>query len=300
MAPGIQGPLRITTPGKVTLALQILRRRSDGYHDIRLLLAPVSLYDTLAFAPGAGAGVTLAGADEAALGPPERNLVVRAAHAFAEAAGVAPALAVTLQKRIPAAAGLGGGSGNAAGTLLALNRLHGEPLDAAALHALAAGLGSDVPFFLHPRPALAEGRGERLTPLQRFPSLPLLVVRPALAVSTGEAYVLAQPRAGRPHPLAGHAEGPPDLPAVLSLLENDFEAALFPRWPELLAVKEALLAAGAAGAVLSGSGSAVAGLFADTAARDEAAARLSGRRDWQLLPCRTLAGHDCFAEPPQA
>ena len=309
-----QGPFWLASPAKVTLHLRILRRRSDGYHEIRIAQAPIALYDRLRFRMGGAAGVSLHVTSPDPLGPTADNLVRRAALAFQEAwaglraqdgptaqdraEGAARAegsvrAAIRLDKRIPVGAGLGGGSGNAAATLVALNRWHGHPLGPARMEALAARLGADVPFFLEPRPGWAEGIGERLSPLPGLPALELLVVKPALSIATGAAYAAARAEAdGAPRPAAE-----PDwrsVDAIAAGLFNAFEAALLPRHPELPACKAALRDAGALGSLLSGSGSAVFGIFADAPARDAAAARLAdsaARNGWRLLPCRTLPQH---------
>lgn len=286
MARKRQAVFRIKTPAKVTPYLRILARRADGNHNVRILLVAVSLFDELEFRPRAAPGVALRVEAAEPLGRPEDNLVYRAALAFQDAAGVPLALAIALSKHVPSGAGLGGGSGNAAGTLRALNALHGHPLAPSRLSAIAAGLGADVPFFLDPVPSLAEGRGERLRPLPPFPSLPLLVLKPPLAVSTGEAYARATPD-GREHPL------PPfgTLAEVRAGLHNDFEATVLPAYPELAEAKAALLEAGAAGALLTGSGSALFGVFPEAAVRDAAARVLREHGRWQVLPCEPLPGH---------
>jgi 4-diphosphocytidyl-2-C-methyl-D-erythritol kinase len=304
----------IDSPGKVTLQLRILRRRSDGYHDIRIAQAPVSVYDRLHLRPGGAPGIRLAVRSAQPLGVSRDNLVRRAALAFQAALGEPLALTVRLEKHIPVGAGLGGGSGNAAATLVALERLHGHPLGPRRLHALAAELGADVPFFLDPRPGWAEGRGERLRPLGGLvlagapgplPALALLLVKPALSIATRDAYAAARAEAdGGPAPVgdlaaerASDPGGEPDwgtARSVAATLFNAFEAALLPRYPELGRIRAALLGAGALGASLSGSGSVVYGLFADAPARDAALGALTGEAQaagWRLLPCQTLAGH---------
>jgi len=291
-----QGPFHVVSAAKITLHLRILARRSDGFHAVRIALVPVSLFDRITFAfdaAGAAPGVRLAVQGKEPLGAEADNLVLRAARAYEQALGAPLAVTIGLQKHIPAGAGLGGGSGNAAATLVALNRWHGQPVGPARLHALAQGLGADVPFFLDCRPAWAEGIGEQLSPLGPLPPLELLVVKPPLAVSTAAAYGAVRTEAeGGPAPAAGLDTT--SVERVARSLFNGFEAALLPQHPELGALKAALLEAGARGALLSGSGSAVFGVFAGAAARDAAAARLANRaatEGWRLLPCRTLPGH---------
>jgi 4-diphosphocytidyl-2-C-methyl-D-erythritol kinase len=287
-----QAPFRVDTPAKITPVLHVGRRRADGFHEVRIALVPVSLYDTLVFRPGAGEGIALRVESGEELGPPGENLVLRAAHAFREALGAPLSIRIVLVKRIPAGAGLGGGSGNAGGTLVALNRWCGHPLAPATLERLAAALGSDVPFFLDPRPAWAEGRGERVRPWTSLPPLALLVVKPPASIATAEAYRLVTPEPG-----AETVQSPrwDSMAAVAAGLFNRFEAALLPRHPELAEIKARLLALGAAGALVSGTGSAVFGVFAHAAARDAAAAALAGeqsRAGWRCLPCHSLNRHD--------
>jgi 4-diphosphocytidyl-2-C-methyl-D-erythritol kinase len=295
----IQGAFIFRTPAKITIHLRVLSKRNDGYHDVRVALAPVGLYDTIAWQPG-GEQLFLEVSSAEALGPVEQNLVFRGALAFQVASGLSVHGRLRLEKRVPSGAGLGGGSANAAGTLVVLNRLYGEPLSEHRLWELAQQLGSDVAFFLRPCPQWAEGRGERLTPIASFPRLHVLVIKPPFGISTAQAYSKTVPRP-ESYPL------PPlrSLQEVLTALANDFELALFPEYPALSEIKERLLAAGARGALLSGSGSAVFGLFTDAAARDQAMAELaqeSSRRGiaWMVLPCDTLERHDYVLTPCEA
>ncbi len=251
-----------------------------------MTLVPISIYDELEFRVSTVGGISLVVDAPEPLGAPEDNLAYRAAAAFQERARLTLALQIHLRKRIPAGAGLGGGSGNAAGTLLALNAMHGHPLQNAELDQLALQLGADVPFFLNPVPSHATGRGERLSPLSAFPRLALVVVKPPLSISTRAAYEgvtrFSTNRAAPP--LA-------TLPQVLGAMENQFEASLFKAHPHLAEVKRRLLEAGAAGALLSGSGAALFGVFEDEAARDDAAAGLARESSWQVFSCETLTRH---------
>lgn len=283
----------MASPAKVTLHLRILRHRRDGYHDVRIALAPVSLYDRLGFTLGGEPGVRLQVRGEDVPDAPQDNLAGRAALAFQAALGEPLAATLHLDKRVPPGAGLGGGSANAAATLVTLNRWYGHPLGPDHLEALARDLGADVPFFLDPRPAWAEGIGEHLRPLGPLPALELLVVKPPLAIATGAAYGVARSEAdGGPAPAAAPRWDRAE--AIVAGLFNAFEPALLPLHAELGELKAALREAGALGALLSGSGSAVFGVFDSVAARDAAAARLAPRaasQGWRLLPCRTLNAH---------
>ena len=158
--------LRLLAPAKINLTFEALARRADGYHEVRSVMQAISLADEIEFEPAAGLSLTIERGGPAFAAPPgEDNLVMRAARLLQREAGAPQGAAILLRKRIPAAAGLGGGAGDAAAALLGLRRLWGLDLDADALRELAARLGSDVPFFVSGGTALAEGRGERLTPL---------------------------------------------------------------------------------------------------------------------------------------
>ena len=320
-----QGFVKIETLAKVTLRLEVGSRLPDGYHQVRIALVPVSLRDSLHLKVEEGEGVLLEvegeSGEDVDLGPAEDNLAVRAARSFLAELGRPLRIHLRLIKRIPAGAGLGGGSGNAAGVLVGLNRWMGAPLSSQALERLATGLGMDVPFFLAARPSWAEGRGERLRPLDVIPGLALLVACPDFAISTARAYELVTPGVVVPDDVVPNnvapngvvpngvvsngvvlnslatREDPPmgTVEDVAAALANHFEAALFPRYPELAEVRERLLDAGALGACLSGSGSALFGLFPHDQARDEAATAMAAEaeaRRWRLYPCTTLPGHD--------
>jgi len=287
--------MRLCTPAKVTILLRVVRPRKDGFHDVQGVLVPVSLYDTVEIERLPDKGLSLEVDSPEDLGTRENNLVWLAARAFETATGVPVGATIRLTKRIPSGAGLGGGSANAAATLVACNRLWGEPLEPADLQREAAALGSDIPFFLNPRPARIEGRGERLLRLPRFPHLTLLIVKPDFAIATGEAYrLLAEMRQAR-EPGPAQAAGP--IPAlttmdeVVAALHNDFEPVLFARHAELAEIKARLIAAGALGALLSGTGSALFGIFATAAARAPAAAELARTGRWRVFPCESLSGH---------
>ena len=258
----------------------------DGTHQVDLALVCISLYDELELHRASSGGIELTVDSAQPLGPVEDNLVRRAADAFAQLAGGPLNVRIHLQKFIPAGAGLGGGSGNAAGTLLALNAMHGQPLDRAQLEDAAQKLGADVPFFLSPRPRRAEGRGERLSPLQIFPRLLLLLASPPFSISTGEAY------RGVTN-FSGEAPAPvmTTFREVVEALHNQFESHLLAAHPELGRAKARLLDCGAAGALLSGSGSAIFSVFEHEEGRAAAAEQLSLGSGWQVFSCETLTTH---------
>jgi len=177
------------SPCKVNLLLNILGKRPDAFHELETVMHPVPVHDRLAF-QRVGSGIQLT-CSEPALPTDSRNLVYRAAEAFLKAANISDGVALHLDKKIPLAAGLGGGSGNAATTLTGFNELFGNPLTPIQLENIAASLGSDIPFFLQEKPALATGRGEKIQPLEFFPTLrgtALLLIHPGFGIATAWAY----------------------------------------------------------------------------------------------------------------
>jgi 4-diphosphocytidyl-2-C-methyl-D-erythritol kinase len=250
------------SPCKVNLLLNILGKRPDGFHELETVLHPVNVCDRLAF-ERQDSGVRLTCSD-ANLPTHGGNLVHRAATAFLGAANIQDGVRIYLEKNIPLAAGLGGGSGNAATTLLGLNELFGRPLPDAKLHELAAALGSDVPFFLQPKPALATGRGEHIQPLDSFPALDgafFLLIHPGFGISTPWAYQnlarFPEAQNGRPGRAARLVSllQAGDLAAAGREFYNSLEAPALEKFPTLALYQEFLRANGAATTLMSGSGS---------------------------------------------
>ena len=272
------------SPCKVNLLLNILGKRADGFHELETILQPVALHDKLEFARAAG-GIRLA-CSEPSLPVDSSNLIHRAAVAFLEAATIREGVAIHLEKKIPLAAGLGGGSGNAAHTLLGLNELFGHPFSSEKLQDLAAALGSDVPFFLQNKPALATGRGEKVTPLDPFPALRgafILLIHPGFGSSTAWAYqqLAKHPEAmkglpGRAQKLIGLLQDP-DLAAAGMEFYNSLEAPALNKYPLLALFQEFLKADGAAAALMSGSGSTTFALIEGREAAGELKERFTAK-----------------------
>ena len=266
-------PLAIRAFAKVNLDLRVLSQRPDGYHEIRTIFQTLALHDTLSFKP-ARAGFELRAAGEP-VPAGSQNIVWRAARAVWEATGrrgEPQGVSIRLVKRIPVQAGLGGGSSDAAAALVAFDRLWRAGLSGAALFELAAGLGSDVPFFLLCGAAMGTGRGEVLVPLPDLPSRHVVLARPAAGVSTVEAYAWLDADTGRTTPPGQRltVSWPPGAVAVA----NDFEPVVSRRLPEVQSLRHALIDQGAELAMMSGSGSAVFGLFVRERAAKQAASRL--------------------------
>ena len=255
--------MQLFAPAKINLSFKILGRREDGFHEIETLMAPISLCDLLRIEPNdAGNGIAFS-CDDPMVPTGEENLVVKAARRFFQEMGQEPQVRITLRKKIPHGAGLGGGSSDAASTLLGLNQLCGAPLAFARLTTLAAEIGSDVPFFLAHGPARCRGRGEIVEVVGELPKLSLLLLKPQFGVPTPWAY--EQWRDSRELPGLDYA---PQKIGTL-VLENDLERPVFEKHLFLARMKSWLRAQPeVAAALLSGSGSTVfAVLRKDAAAR---------------------------------
>lgn len=265
-------------PAKLNISLRVYGKRPDGYHHLRSVMVPVTLYDevTVEESP-AGIEVEPGDPDIPAAGG---NSCYRAAARFLDWAGGNGGVRVRVRKRIPAEAGLGGGSSDAAATLKGLAALTGKTPPPATLREMAAGVGADVPFFTLGVPALAEGIGDRLTPVEWKVPFFALIVKPSFGLPTGEGYARlgrgpGDPPRGEPVPSFRSWED------VVSGVGNDFEESWESDHPEIGKIREQLLAAGAEAAALTGSGSAVYGLFsrlADARRAEGELAKGEGRR----------------------
>ena len=254
--------LQKKSPCKVNLILNVLGRRPDGFHELETVMQPVDLCDELTF-ERAGAGVQLA-CSHPDLPTDATNLVHRAATSFLAAANISDGVRIRLRKNLPLAGGIGGGSANAAVTFSALNELFGSPLPPEKLQALAAALGSDVPFFLQDKPALATGRGEQVRSLENFAALrgrAFFLAHPGFGISTPWSYQnlarfpRALPgRAGRAQKLVSRLQAG-ELKMAADEMFNSLEAPAFDKFPVLSLYQEFLREQGAVAALMSGSGS---------------------------------------------
>jgi 4-diphosphocytidyl-2-C-methyl-D-erythritol kinase len=284
--------VRVLAHAKLNLLLRVLARESDGFHGLETLFCLVSLADEIVAERRDGAGgvtIDVAGAD---VGPAADNLAVRAATAVLQATGRRFAVHLSLTKRIPVSAGLGGGSSDAAAALVAANRLAGDAIPRSELLQLAARLGSDVPFLLSGAPlALAWGHGERLLRLPPLPASPALLLSPPVPIATGEAYGWVDaardglPRRGA---VAMDLDALSSWGSVGRLAGNDFESAVFGRHAGVRAAFEALAATSPLVCRMSGSGSTVFAVYRSARDRDDAMERL-GRRHGAAIATETMA-----------
>jgi 4-diphosphocytidyl-2-C-methyl-D-erythritol kinase len=286
--------VRIPAFAKVNLRLEVLGKRTDGFHELRTIFHTVSLHDQLWFRPRRAPGIDLqiSGNQQLSKEAAETNLVYRAVDALRGELKIRSGVEIRLRKKIPAGRGLGGGSSDAAAALLGYLQFAGKKLDPTHLLEMAANLGADVPFFLLGGRALGLGKGEEIYPLPDLPKFCLLIVSPEnIHVPTGDAYGWLQA---------------PDLASLtksvatrrllefcalcwstqLEALANDFERAVFRRHPRLAQIRRALLQGGASEALLAGSGSAVFGIFPSPAKARRAAV---GFPHDQTFVCETIS-----------
>ena len=275
----------VETPAKVNLCLSVLGKRQDGYHEVEMVMQAIGLFDTVTVRPAEGGITVRCGAQGVPDG--EANIAWRAAQAMLDRAGLSssPGLEIDILKRIPVAAGLGGGSSDAAAVIAACNRLLGLDLDQRELAAIGTGLGMDVPFFFHGPTALAQGRGEVLTGLPPPAPFWVLLVNPGFETSTAWVYKNVNFGLTKRADCNNIASLP--VGKIAEMLHNDLETVTAAAHPVIGEMERALIDAGALGARMSGSGPTVFGVFAsETGCRD--AARMLEPRGWRLFPAETL------------
>ncbi len=281
--------MRLRAYAKVNLGLEVLFRRQDGYHELRTIFQTVDLYDRLSFEPFHG-GVELV-VEHPEIPRGSDNLVVKAAQALAGEIGTRQGVRIELDKQIPVGRGLGGGSADAAMTLLALNELWKGGFSTAALCRLGTEIGMDVPFFLTGGTALGIGRGEEVYPLDCRLDMPIVLILPDFAISTAEAFhnlILTKRESSlKLHSFALSLGGRDELRD----LGNDLESATHEYSPAIQEYKEILLGLGAFMSSMSGSGSAVFGIFHDEAVA-RSAARSLAVRGIRAIATRTLMRQD--------
>jgi 4-diphosphocytidyl-2-C-methyl-D-erythritol kinase len=272
------------SPCKVNLLLNILGKRADGFHELETIMHPVNVFDHLSF-KRTGSGIELT-CNVSNLPTDSGNLVHRAAAAFLAGAATSEGVRIHLEKNIPLAAGLGGGSANAAITLMGLNELFGNPMSTEQLRIIAASLGSDVPFFLQAKPAMATSRGEKVESLESFSAFKdaaFLLVHPGFGISTAWAY---QALARFPDALNGQ---PGRARKLINLLQtenlktagvefyNSLEAPALHKYPLLILFQEFLRSNGASVAMMSGSGSTTFALMPDMAGAERLLEKFKGK-----------------------
>lgn len=295
--------MRLTkkAPAKINITLRVISKREDGFHEILSLFQPLDLADIISITVEEGSGISIS-CDDPEIPLDERNLAYKAAHIFLDSAGIDRKVHIGIEKHIPVAAGLGGGSSDGATVLMALNEALDNPLSDAELYDIAGKLGSDVPFFLLRGSAVASGRGEKLLPLS-LPKYSYILINPGFAISAGWAYeklaltetpidIKLTDSSASAESLRRRAETLGESPSrVVDMLENDLEPAALTHYPELTELLTALRESGADGALMSGSGPTVFGLFLSEANAASAVQllkkSLSGRA-YRIIPAKGL------------
>jgi 4-diphosphocytidyl-2-C-methyl-D-erythritol kinase len=294
-------PIKLPAFAKINLGLRVLDKRADGYHELDTIFQTVSLHDTLNLLPADDSQIIFS-CDDRTLPTDAQNLVVRAARALQQRFAPAKGACIRLEKKIPARAGLGGGSSDAAVALMGMVRLWQLNPSVEELKQIAAKLGADVPFFLHGGTARGTGIGDRLEPLPDAPEAFLLIIKPNAHISTADAYKRLDERAltsqnSKTILSRSAAQKVFDISSFASL-QNDFEAIAFGLETEIERAKAALLRAGAGGALLAGSGSAVFGVFDSEDAQRRAIQAIELEAGWRVFPCRTVGRSEYEAAMP--
>ena len=286
--------MKIQTPAKINPLLYILGKREDGFHELYMHMVPVSLFDTLTFAKNKNQGLKFQIKGSSLSELDEENLVVRAVRAFEQVSRVKVDYDILLEKKIPFGAGLGGGSGNAAGTLKVLNYLFRNSTQSSGLipketlHEIALELGSDIPFFLKPGPTEIRGRGEKLNNLPDYPKFHVVIIKPSFSISTPEAYRYCIPKRDVKFPRIKSFD------ELVSVMNNQFESSLLVQYPVLSKLKTLLIENGAFGALVTGSGSAVFGVFNKKNQQNQAYKDLTCLQIGDIFSCETLVNHRYF------
>jgi 4-diphosphocytidyl-2-C-methyl-D-erythritol kinase len=289
----IASPFCVHSFAKVNLALSVLGRRTDGYHDVQTIYQSIDINDELEFHDAAHLELRCENLPNIS---PEDNLVWKAAALLAQTLDLKRGVSITLRKKIPAGAGLGGGSSNAAATLIGLRRFWNVDVADAKLYSLAADLGSDVPFFLCGGTALGIGKGDEIIPLADLPTQHLVVIFPGIHVATAEAYralnlgLTSSAEDRRIQRFCGQIQMGK---AFLTEIFNDFEASILTAYPPIMEAKSFLKSRGAIATLLSGSGSSVFGFFSDEESAF-AAAQETTRATWRVFPAKTLSRAEYF------
>ena len=268
------------SPAKLNLSLRVIRKRADGYHDILSLMQRISLCDEMTFTPTKCRIVV--SCPDSGLPEDEGNIIYRAAKVFFSRAALEPGIEIIVRKKIPIAAGLGGGSSNAATTLMTLNEFFGSPFTTTDLMSMGSGLGADVPFFIFGKTAWASGIGDRLVEAAPLPPLWFVLINPGFSVSTKTVYQglnLGLTKQAIHYSIPRFST----LGDVLQDLTNDLEKVTLKLYPVLEHIKAVLMDNGALGALMSGSGPTVFGIFTDQESAVKAESRLMLDHRWSVF-----------------
>jgi 4-diphosphocytidyl-2-C-methyl-D-erythritol kinase len=288
--------VKIRAPAKINLTLRVVGRRADGYHLLDTIMLPVSLYDDLdirklrrtAGRNDSAAPMIKVHCNHSTVPEGEQNLAYRAARLILEEAESRQPLEIRIRKRIPVGAGLGGGSSDAAATLVGVNRLLSLGFSACKLERLGLRLGADVPFFIRGRPARARGIGERLQTLGRVAPYWFVIVYPGFSISTAWVYRSLPPKLTKPRVNTSIASSLTGSENLAEMLTNDLESVSLGKYRKIGVLKKRLLRAGALSSLMSGSGSSVFGVFESKQKASHAFRKLRQEEDSQVFLVRVV------------
>jgi len=275
------GRIKVFSPAKINLFLHITGKRPDGYHNLLSLICCINLYDTLYINLGADKTSITCTHPEVPLD--KTNIAIKAASTFLKAINIDEAVKIHIKKQIPVGAGLGGGSSNAAAVLLALNHYYDYHFSMDELISMGLSLGADVPFLIFRKPAIVSGIGEKLEPFYGLSNRQLLLIYPSLSISTAEVFKKYDLRLTKTKNKIKINSFVKNESEIESLLWNDLEKVTASEYSEIYDVKKALLSQGAQGVLMTGSGSAVFGLFSDSIKAKKAHDALLHNMNWQLF-----------------
>lgn len=257
-------------PAKINLGLDVVRKREDGYHEVKMVMQTLNLYDRLTFCDNNSGLVTIS-SNMTQAPATEDNIIYKACQLIKKEYGISSGIDVYLEKNIPVAAGMAGGSTDAAATLVALNEMFDLGLSRDVLMELGVKIGADVPYCIMQGTALSEGIGEILTPLCPMPKCYIAIAKPEVGVSTKWVYQNLDAAGLKNHPDIDkmvEAINTGDLKGIVDTMENVLETVTIPAYPQIESIKQAMINGGAAGALMSGSGPTVFGIFEEKAAAE--------------------------------
>jgi 4-diphosphocytidyl-2-C-methyl-D-erythritol kinase len=259
--------IELKTPAKINIGINVIRRRPDGYHNIRTIFYPLNLYDKIMITGFPRFEFTC---NNDLIRNEPGNLVIKAKQLLEEHSGKKFSCRIELEKNIPIGAGMGGGSSDAAATLTGLNNFFGLDIPPRALNLIASELGADVPFFLNPRPCYASSKGDELKEMNFRINYPILIVNPGIHISTKWAYENIKPKNTEPDLRELFETESPDFISLKGIVKNDFEEIVFKKFPELAEIKSEMYFLGALFALMTGSGSTLFGIFPDKISAEKA------------------------------
>lgn len=282
--------VKLKSPGKVNFRLDVVKKRSDGYHDLRMLNAAVSIYDEMEIEM-IERGIQVDCEDDPNVPSGEANIVYRATKEIMAYSNKNVGIKINIKKRIPSGAGMGGGSSNAAQVLLTLNQILRINLSKEKLIKIGLRFGADIPFFLYGSPAIATGIGENLTKVKKMPKVPLVIVSPNVVVATKSVYERYSVGNG-----AGNSVEEMEIPkeftskkVLVKYMKNDLESVTGKQYPIVNEIKDLLMKHGALAAQMTGSGPTVFGVFSDKETADKAFKKISSKEaNWKVFVAETI------------